>query len=316
MKDFDEIPIYDDYSELERLLLEEDIDFKANEPLSNHTSFKIGGACRLLIIPCTEGEATKIMSFIQKVQDKNKTKLKSLIIGNGSNILVSDDGYDGAVILFGNNFSDIKLKSETTIMASAGASLMKLCNFAMDHSLSGLEWAYGIPATVGGAVYMNAGAYGGEMVDVVQSVWSIDENTNIVAVSRSELGFSYRHSVFTDTKICILSATFELQKGNKEQIKQLMNQTMNKRLSKQPLEYPSAGSTFKRPPNAFAAKLIEDCGLKGVSVGGAQVSEKHSGFVINKDNASCKDVKELINLVKKTVAEKTNIMLECEVKFV
>lgn len=201
---------------------------------------------------------------------------------------------------------------EDTIRCFAGVPLVKLCGFALDNGLGGLEFAYGIPGSVGGAVYMNAGAYGGEMKDVLASVTALDINGNIHEYSADELEMSYRHSRFTDSGEVILSAEFRLQKADKNSIKARMSELMEKRRSKQPLEFPSAGSTFKRPEGAYAAQLIEECGLKGFTVGNAQVSEKHSGFVINRGGASFDDVMAVIAEVKRTVAEKTGYRLECE----
>ncbi len=288
-------------------LSQQGISYKLEEPLAPHTSFKIGGNCRMLIAPASEEEARQAVVCCGDYP--------VLVLGNGSNVLVSDDGFDGIVILMNRDCSNIRLLDDNTIEAQAGASLMSVCRFALEHSLTGLEFAYGIPATVGGAVFMNAGAYGGEMKDVVVKANHV-HNGKIGSFAGEELQFSYRHSAYSKGGYLILSAVFRLQKGNREEIQAKMEDLMGRRKSKQPLEYPSAGSTFKRPPNAFAAKLIEDCGLKGVSVGGAQVSEKHSGFVINTGGATCKDVQELIALVQKTVKEKSGIDLECEVRYI
>ncbi len=298
--------IYNITNALEKL----NIKYKINEPLAQYTSFKIGGECKLMVIPKSEDEIIYTLKLI------NENNLKKLILGNGSNVLISDDGFDGVIVLLGNDFSDIKLIDEDTVFASAGASLSRLCTFAMQNSLSGLEFAYGIPGTVGGAVYMNAGAYGGEIKDVLKSAYHITDKLNSENKSAEDLDLSYRHSFYSDKDYVITGAVFKLKKGNRDEIKAIMTETMNKRKSKQPLEYPSAGSTFKRPEGAFAAKLIDDCGLKGKTVGGAVVSEKHSGFVINKGNATCKDVLELIDIIKNEVKTKTGFTLECEVKYI
>ncbi len=288
-------------------LSQQEISYQLEEPLAPHTSFKIGGNCRVLIIPGTEEEARQAMVCCGDYP--------VLVLGNGSNVLISDDGFDGAVILMNRDCAKIRLLDDTTIEAQAGASLISVCRFALEHSLTGLEFAYGIPATVGGAVFMNAGAYGGETKDVVTKATHV-HNGKIGSFEGKALQFSYRHSAYSGGGYLILSAVFRLRKGKQEEIREKMEDLMGRRKAKQPLEYPSAGSTFKRPPNAFAAKLIEDCGLKGASVGGAMVSEKHSGFVINAGGATSKDVRDLIALVQKTVKEKSGIDLECEVRYI
>ena len=235
------------------------------------------------------------------------------ILGRGSNVLISDKGLKGAVILLSSDFSEIRQPDDCRIICAAGASLTKVCAFARDNSLTGLEFAYGIPGSVGGALYMNAGAYGGEMKDVVESCFYLDENFELKEMSASEMELSYRHSVFSGKNYVITAVCFKLQKGDKAEISAKMSELMEKRRSKQPLEYPSAGSTFKRPEGDFAARLIEASGLKGYTCGGAQVSEKHSGFVINKDNASFEDVMNVIKGVKDKVYADSGVMLECEV---
>lgn len=304
------------YQKMKNELDKMQIENKLNERLKDYTSFKIGGECNLFIIPKNEDELKDIIKLQNKMEKDLNTQIKRLIIGNGSNMLIDDDGFDGIVILLNKEFSDITLIDEETIYAQAGASLMRVCKFAYENSLSGLEFAYGIPATVGGAIYMNAGAYTGEMKDVITKTCHIDKNGDIGCFEGDSMNFSYRHSAYTNTDLCIIGGYFKLKKSQKEIIKNQMDDFMTRRKTKQPLEYPSAGSTFKRPQNAFAAKLIEDCGLKGKMIGGAQVSQKHSGFIINKNNATCKDVKELIEYVKKVVYEQSNIKLECEVKFI
>lgn len=283
------------------------ISFRREESLKKHTSFQIGGNCRLLIEPTTREEMAETLNCLQDYP--------YIVLGNGSNVLVKDEGFDGAVILCNRNFSGIRLLDEETIEAEAGVSLASLCLFALEHSLTGLEFAYGIPATVGGALFMNAGAYGGEMKDVTAKVSHI-KNGVFGSFSQEELQFSYRHSVYQTGEYLILSGVFRLQKGDLTEIRAKMDDFMGRRKSKQPLNFPSAGSTFKRPVGAFAAKLIEDCGLKGTSVGGAQVSEKHSGFIINTGNATCKDVLDLIELVQEKVKNETGYQLECEVRMI
>lgn len=299
------------FKKLGLALQEQGVFFLTEEPLAKYTSFKIGGPCRVLIAPSSEEE------IIFAVDRCRENQIPYLILGNGSNMLVSDKGYNGAVILLGHRFSRISLLEDgVTVRAEAGASLAKVCMFAKEHGLSGLEFAYGIPATVGGAVYMNAGAYGGEMKDVLRSARHITSEGKTGCFQGKELRLSYRHSVYSDSSYCVTSADFRLKPGNPDDIMAAMEDVMGRRKEKQPLEYPSAGSTFKRPEGAFAAKLIEDCGLKGVRVGGAMVSPKHSGFVINYDGATCQDVLSLIALIQKKVKEQTGFCLECEVKYI
>ena len=238
------------------------------------------------------------------------------MIGNGSNLLVTDNGIDNVVIKIGSKMSKIELIDDTTIFCEAGASLKSLCMFALENSLSGLEFAYGIPGTLGGAVYMNAGAYGGEMKDVLFSCKHIDADGNIGELSQDELDLRYRGSVYTDNGFTIVSAIMKLKKAEMTDIKAAMDDKLQRRKDKQPLEYPSAGSTFKRPEGYFAGALIEESGLKGYTVGGAQVSEKHAGFVINKNKATATDVITLIKDVQKIVFEKHGVMLETEVKII
>ena len=279
-------------------------------PMKKYTSFKCGGNASVLVIPASVDTLKKIIDFC------NMQNVKPLIIGNGSNLLVTDKGINGVVIKIGSDISKIELLDETTIRCEAGASLKSLCMFALENSLSGLEFAYGIPGTLGGAVYMNAGAYGGEMKDVLVSATHIDLDGNIGELSQEELALRYRGSAYTDNNYTIVSAVMKLQKADKKDIKEAMDDKLQKRKDKQPLEYGSAGSTFKRPTGYFAGALIEQCGLKGYTVGGAQVSEKHAGFVINKDNATSTDVINLIRDVQKIVYEKHGVMLETEVKII
>lgn len=282
----------------------------SNAPMSKYTSFKCGGNASLLIIP---DSCENLKNIIEFCYSKN---ISPLIIGNGSNLLVTDGGIDGVVIKIGSKTSKIELIDETTIYCEAGASMKSLCMFALENSLSGLEFAYGIPGTVGGAVYMNAGAYGGEMKDVLFSVNHIDKNGNIGELIKEELDLSYRHSAYTDNGYTILSAILKLKKADKAEIKKSMDDKLRRRKEKQPLEYGSAGSTFKRPAGYFAGALIEQSGLKGYTVGGAQVSEKHAGFVINKNGATATDVITLIRDVQDKVYEKFGVKLETEVKII
>ena len=279
-------------------------------PMKKYTSFRCGGNASVLVIPDCVETLKKIIDFC------NLKSVKPLIIGNGSNLLVSDNGINGVVIKIGSDISKIELLDETTIRCEAGASLKSLCMFALENSLSGLEFAYGIPGTLGGAVYMNAGAYGGEMKDVLVSTTHIDSNGEFGELTQENLKLVYRGSAYTDNNYTIVSAVMKLKKADKKDIKEAMDDKLQKRKDKQPLEYGSAGSTFKRPTGYFAGALIEQSGLKGYTVGGAQVSEKHAGFVINKDNATATDVINLIRDVQKIVYEKHGVMLETEVKII
>ena len=279
-------------------------------PMKKYTSFRCGGNASVLVIPDCVETLKKIIDFC------NLKSVKPLIIGNGSNLLVTDNGIDGVVIKIGSDISKIELLDETTIRCEAGASLKSLCMFALENSLSGLEFAYGIPGTLGGAVYMNAGAYGGEMKDVLVSTTHIDSNGEFGELTQENLKLVYRGSAYTDNNYTIVSAVMKLKKADKKDIKESMDEKLQKRKDKQPLEYGSAGSTFKRPTGYFAGALIEQSGLKGYTVGGAQVSEKHAGFVINKDNATATDVINLIRDVQKIVYEKHGVKLETEVKII
>ena len=276
--------------------------------MKKYTSFKCGGNASLLITPDSSDSLQKILSFCYSKD------IKPLIIGNGSNLLITDNGIDNVVIKIGSKMSKIELLDETTIFCEAGASLKSLCMFALDNSLSGLEFAFGIPGTLGGAVYMNAGAYGGEMKDVLFSCKHIDTDGDSGELSMDELNLRYRGSAYTDNGFTVVSAIMKLKKADKKDIKANMDDKLQRRKDKQPLEYPSAGSTFKRPEGYFAGALIEESGLKGYTVGGAQVSEKHAGFVINKNNATATDVITLIKDVQKIVFDKFGVMLEKEVK--
>lgn len=278
--------------------------------MSGYTTFRTGGKTPLLIEP------HNLEQLEQACKAAVTLQVPCMVIGNGSNLLVRDEGIDCAVLVLNSQFAQIERVSQTEIFCTAGVTLAQLCNFACEAGLTGLEFAYGIPGTVGGAVYMNAGAYGGEMKDVVRSVTYFDENIELCNRSCDMLDYSYRHSVFMLHPWCITGVTFALREGKKEEIRATMQDFLQRRREKQPLEYPSAGSTFKRPQGAFASQLIDTCGLKGYRVGGAMVSEKHAGFVINYDSATSADILNLISQVKKTVKEKTGFQLECEVKII
>lgn len=282
-----------------------------DEPLSLHTTFKVGGCCKAFIELSSPSAASVL------VRAANELGVRYYILGNGSNVIFDDRGFGGVIFHIGKAMSKIELHEESRVMAFAGAGLNRLCTFAYENSLSGLEFAYGIPGTVGGAVYMNAGAYGGEIKDVLKAVEAIDgKDGSPYILKGQDMQMSYRHSSFMDSGLIVLSAQFGLKKGNREEIKSVMDDLMGRRKEKQPLEFPSAGSTFKRPEGKFAGKLIQDSGLRGYSVGGAQVSEKHCGFVINKGGATSKDIMELIKHIQDTVLEKTGSFLECEVRYI
>jgi UDP-N-acetylmuramate dehydrogenase len=261
----------------------------------------------LIVYPKSTKQASDIIVFC------NENNVRWQVIGNGSNLLVDDNGVRGVLICISSDMSQMQVL-ENNITCGAGASLTLLCKTALSNSLSGLEFAWGIPGNVGGAVYMNAGAYGGEMKDVVFEVEYLDENGEIHNINCEKLDFSYRHSFFTNKNCIITSVVFNLVKGDKTLIKEKMDDLISRRRDKQPLEFPSAGSTFKRPEGNFAGALIEQCNLKGYTVGGAQVSEKHAGFVINRKNATCDDVEKLVEHIKKTVLNETGYNLECEIK--
>lgn len=283
------------------------IEYICNEPMKSHTTFKIGGDAEVFVTVKNIEELKAVISFTKE------NNIPYFTLGKGSNLLVSDNGIKGAVISLGGDFEEIKVLENGKIYAGAGASLMKLCKVALMNDLSGLEFAYGIPGSVGGAVFMNAGAYGGEMKDCLFSASYVSENGQEGSFTLDEMNLGYRTSVFKTNGYIITGCTVALTKGDNAEIKEKMNDLLGRRRSKQPLEYPSAGSTFKRPEGAFAGTLIESCGLKGYSVGGAEVSTKHAGFVINKGNATAKDVNTLIENVQKRVKEETGYFLETEV---
>lgn len=267
------------------------------------TTMEIGGRCGLFIEPNSE-------ECLREVLIACKTgELPYFLLGKGSNLLI--DRYSGVIIKLGGSLGGFAFDDER-VTAGAGGSLAALCAAAANEGLSGMECLYGIPGSVGGALFMNAGAYGSEMKDVVISARCIDNDGNIVEVPAAEMELSYRHSVFSENNFCILSVTMKLSHGDIDTIKEKMKEVIGKRRDKQPLEFPSCGSTFKRPEGYFAAALIEECGLKGYSIGGAEVSRKHSGFVINKGGATFEDVTALVDHIKKVVKEQKGVELECE----
>ncbi len=279
------------------------------EPMSEHTNFRIGGPADIFINECDPG---RLSALIKKARE---TGMPYIIIGNGSNLLVRDEGIPSAVISVSRG-TGIMMEQDGVIVCSAGVPLTKAAEFALENSLSGLEFSYGIPGTVGGAVYMNAGAYGGEIKDVL--LWSghLDTAGEYGRFTREEARLGYRTSIYQKNGFCITDAAFRLEKKDRGLIEDRMKDLISRRKAKQPLEYPSAGSTFKRPEGYYAAALIDECGLKGASVGGAMVSEKHAGFIINTGNAKCSDVLSLIEKVKREVLEQKGVSLECEVKII
>lgn len=279
-----------------------------DEPLKNHCSFRIGGNAEILVVPKNE----KVLCSILKYAKERAVRYR--ILGNGSNVLISDEGLRGIVIKLMNGLSDLIYLGDGIIACGAGVSLTKLCNFALSHSLTGLEFAYGIPGTVGGAVYMNAGAYGGEIKNSLISVRSVDKNGTVEETPVEKLDLAYRHTSFMSNGRIITAAYFKLAEGNSDEISAKMNELMNKRKSSQPLDYPSAGSTFKRPPVGYAAAHIDECGLKGRAVGGASVSTKHAGFVINTGDATFSDVINLMDIIKDEVLKQHGVLLEPEVE--
>ena len=293
-----------------KFLDEFNYEFKLNEPLSKHTSFKIGGDALIYLSVENEEQIKEIVSKCIELD------IKYYILGKGSNVLFSDNGFEGVVISTSEKFNEIRRISENEIECDAGVKLSALCNYALENSLTGFECLYGIPGTVGGAIITNAGAYGSEVSDVAVEVNHIDNNGQFGSFIGDEIEFSYRHSAYEDNGFIICSVVFVCEKGEKSEIKAKMDELIEKRKDKQPLEFPSAGSTFKRPIGGYAAALIEEAGLKGLSVGDAEVSTKHSGFVINKGAATCKDTLELIKQIKEKVYEHSGIMLECEVRIV
>ncbi len=294
-------------NELYRIVGEDNVSL--NEPMSGHTTFRVGGPAQYFVTPMDTEELSQIVALCKA------EKTPFFMLGHGSNILVSDKGISGVVIGLYKNYSKYSIIGNT-VNAQAGVMLNKLGQDIRDAGLTGFEFASGIPGTLGGAVMMNAGAYGGEMKNIIDSVSLMDYDGNLLKKSCEEMDFSYRHSIVEDENLIVLSATLKLSKGNIRDINDKMQELATARKTKQPLEYPSAGSTFKRPEGYFAGKLIMDAGLAGYSVGDAQVSEKHCGFVINKGHAKAEDVLKLIDDVKNTVYDKFQVELEPEVRIV
>lgn len=281
---------------------------RENEPMSRHITFRVGGNADYYVTPDSEEEIQDVIALCKEFQ------VPYYVIGNGSNLLVGDKGYRGVILQICREMSSIQVDDQV-ISVQAGALLSKVGSAALEAGLTGFEFAAGIPGTVGGAVVMNAGAYGGEMKDILLDVTVLTSDGEVKVLDLEELELGYRTSVIPKMQYVVLSARFGLQKEDKEMIRATMNQLKEQRVSKQPLEYPSAGSTFKRPEGHFAGKLIQDAGLRGFQVGGAQISEKHCGFVINKEQATASDIVELMRQVSEKVWELFEVRLEPEVKF-
>ena len=288
-------------------LIAGDSNVRCDEPMSSHCTFRAGGTAKYYVIP---DKYKKVRDVLRLCVEEN---IPYYVIGNGSNLLVQDDGFDGVIIEIDSALAKIEINGNE-IVAKAGAKLSKIAVKALNESLTGFEFAHGIPGNLGGAVTMNAGAYGGEMKDVLKWVKVLDNNGEMKTLKAEELELGYRTSIIVKEKMIVLEACIELHEGNRDEIEMHMKELMAKRKEKQPLEYPSAGSTFKRPEGYFAGKLIQDAGLKGYRVGGAMVSEKHSGFVINYDNATATDIINLMKDVRKKVYEEFQVTLEPEVK--
>ena len=294
---------------LEKYALSLECSAEREVSMKNYTSFKVGGPAELFLSPENAGQTAKLVRFCEKEE------IPVFVLGKGSNLLVSDRGIKGAVIYTGKQCG-ISLTDENTVRAQSGASLAQLCTFALENSLSGLEFAYGIPGTVGGAVFMNAGAYGGEMKDVLLNSEYVSTDGTSGELDNEAMELSYRHSAYENSNLVITAASVRLAPADRNELKSTMNDILARRKEKQPLEYPSAGSTFKRPEGNFAGALIEQCGLKGVSVGGAQVSEKHAGFIINRGGATAADILSLIKHVQARVKAQTGVSLETEIRLI
>ena len=297
------------YSELYKEFLKQGYKVSKNEPLKKYTTFEIGGPADLFIEICSLPELIKLMKFIKK------NNIPFFVIGNGSNLLVSDEGFRGIIIKLSGEFNAINILPNSKVQCGCGVSLARVCVFALKNNLSGLEFAWGIPGSCGGAVYMNAGAYNSEISDLLDSSTFITPDGEIKTFYKKDMQFSYRKSIYTNKNYIALFMVLNLKPGKKEEIQEKMQENIKKRKLKQPLEFPNCGSVFKRPGNGYyAGALIEKCGLKGKSFGGAMVSTKHAGFIINTGSATCKDVARLIRYIKKNVYDKFGILLECEVK--
>ena len=295
------------YSEITAQLAAESVGFRCNVPLCDYTSFKIGGAAAVFATPRNCDEVAAVMRLCARFDAPR------FVLGRGSNLLVSDAGFDGVVIHIGAEFGSV-CADGNLITAGGGASLASACRAALDNGLTGLEFCYGIPGSVGGGAVMNAGAYGGELGEVIRSIEYVDSDGQKHQKNRGELEFSYRRSSLSEKGCTVTEVCFELQRGDKAAIKAKMDDILARRADKQPLNYPSAGSVFLRPEGHFAGALIEQAGLKGFTVGGAQVSKKHAGFIINVGGATASDVARLIEIIKNRVYADSGVMLQCEIK--
>lgn len=298
------------FDELRNNLSVEDGELRENEPLKNHCTFKIGGNAEVFFRPAKEKALIKALKITASRGDR------LTVLGCGSNVLIDDGGLKGLTVSLAGGLTDIIYLGDGVIGCSAGVSLSRLCSFALEKELTGLEFAYGIPGSVGGAVYMNAGAYGGEIKDTLLSVRSVSrDGESLTELPAADLPMSYRNTPFMTNGRIVTAAYFQLSEGKRDDILARMTELMNKRKESQPLDLPSAGSTFKRPANGYAAAHIDECGLKGLSCGGAQVSTKHAGFVVNTGNATSEDVLKLMDEVKKTVLEMHGVELVPEVEY-
>lgn len=300
----------DSITRLEDFCRQHTIACERNVPLAGHSTFRIGGPARLYLRPGSEEQIALVYAQAQRLS------VPMLVFGKGSNILFPDEGVDYAVLQIGPAYAGMRLVDEVTIDCDAGAALSQLCIFACEHGLRGLEFAYGIPGSVGGAIYMNAGAYGGEMKDVLIRTRHVLPEGTTGSLEGTDLALSYRHSAYTGGNRIITGGLFRLEPDEPSAIRSRMDEYMQRRRDKQPLDYPSAGSTFKRPEGNYASALIDRCGLKGRRVGGAMVSEKHAGFIVNAGGATAKDVRELMAVVRQEVFEQTGYRLESEVQIV
>lgn len=292
------------YEFFEAYVPEEDV--LKNEPLKKHTTFRVGGEAACLVRISSPKQLKTIIPYLKCVE------IPYFIIGNGSNLLVGDRGYDGVILQISDQFSAIEVQG-TTLKVQAGALLSQVSKCALEHGLAGMEFASGIPGTIGGGVVMNAGAYGGEMKQIVRTVTVLNSQGEVMELDKDTMEFGYRFSIIKNRAFIVLEVLLELEKGNREEIRMKMDELARRRREKQPLEFPSAGSTFKRPEGYFAGKLIMDAGLRGYSIGGAKVSEKHCGFIVNTGKASASDIAEVIQEVKDRVKEKFGVTLETEV---
>lgn len=295
---------------LEAFCARQGIEYRRDVPLREHCSFKIGGNAAMMAWPGSEDEIAGLLRAAKEAS------VPLLVMGKGSNLLFSDTGFPGLVVALGNRFAAMRKRGDTALECESGAPLASLCRYALEQGLAGLEFAYGIPGSVGGAVYMNAGAYGGEMKDVLLESRHLDADGAPGSFAGDALALSYRRSAYTDGELVITKAVLRLTPDDPARIRERMEDYMQRRKDKQPLEYPSAGSVFRRPPGAFASALIDECGLKGRRVGGAEVSVKHAGFIVNCGGATCGDVLELIAQIQSEVQRRTGHRLECEIKAV